>query len=104
MFGTGKSVPKDSSASMAVQVSSAVAATVIVPEVLGLAPSVIVTGLGVLAGGECVSLFCTGLGPPRGFVLYFSAAMRVLDGLLFRSTFLWRLGGDGGSVLVSYWL
>ena len=104
MFGTGNSVPKDSSASIAVQVSSAVVATVIVPEVLGLAPSVIVTGLGVLAGGECVSFFRTGFGPPRGFVLYFSAAMQALDGFLFRSTFLCHLGGDGRSVLVSYWL
>ena len=79
-----------------------VVATVIVHEVLGLEPSVIVTGLGVVADGERVSLFHTGRGPPRGFVLYFSASMWVLDGFLFRSTFLHCLGGDGGSVLVSY--
>ena len=80
------------------------AATVIVPEVLGLVSSVVLTGFGVPVGGVCVSFFRTGLGPPRGFVLYFPAAMRVLDGFLFRSTFLRRLGGEGGSVLVSYWL
>ena len=46
-------------------------------------------------------LLQTGLGPPRGLVLYFSAAICVLDGLLLRSTFLHFLGREGGSVLVT---
>ena len=78
------------------------AATVIIPEVLGCVASVVVAGFTTGADDDdCDSLLHTGLGPPSGLVLYFSAAIRVLDGLLLRSTFLHFLGGEGGSVFVS---
>ena len=73
------------------------------PEVPGCVSSVVVrfaTGTDAV-DCDCDDLLQTGLGPPRGLVLYFSAAIRVLDGLLLRSTFLRFLGGEGGSVLVT---
>ena len=98
------SEPSVRSASIAVCISSSVAAMVTMPEVHGCVSSVIVVGFTTGTDAvecDCDDLLRTGLGPPRGLVLYFSAAIRVLDGLLLRSTFLRFLGGEGGSVLVT---
>ena len=98
----GISAPSVRSASMAVCISSSVAATVIIPEVLGCVASVAIAGFTTgTDDDDCDGLLRTGLGPPRGLVLYFSAAIRALDSLLLRSTFLHFLGREGGSVLVS---
>ena len=98
----GMSAPSVRSASMAVCVSSSVAAMVTMPEVPGCVPSVVVVGFHAgMDADDYDGLLQTGLGPSRGLVLYFSAAIRVLDGLLLRSTFLCFLDGEGGLVLVS---
>ena len=97
------SEPSVRSASIAVCISSSVAAMVTMSEVPGWVSSVVVVGFttGTDVECDCDDLLRTGLGPPRGLVLYFSAAIRVLDGLLLRSTFLHFLGGEGGSALVT---
>ena len=61
------------------------------PDVPGCVSSIIVVRFATGTDAvdcDCDDLLRTGLGHPRGLVLYFSAAICVLDGLLLRSTFL----------------
>ena len=98
--------PSVRSVSITVFGYSSVAAIVTMPQVTGWVSSVIVVEFTTGADVDivCDGLLQIGLGSLRGLVLCFSVAIRVLDGLLLRSTFLHILGGVGGSALVTNWV
>ena len=83
------------------KVSCCVAGVVIVLEVLATALGCVSVLPLVVVGTRTDKDFLTGRGVLAGFVLYFSAAIRLADSFLLESTMRFHFGGVGGSSVKS---